>query len=440
MSAETGAAISVQSASDVDITNNTVFGWCGSGIDVGGTSSSVAIENNVLQSTSDSASVFDCSSVGPAVAGLEVDATAAAQTTANYNIVDVGIIAPSTTLQPAYLWSGTSYSSATALTAATGQGKADFNTQVLDRGGAIMEGSVAIDSADSSAPGELLTDISGRSRAATNDPHVPDTGSGTYSDYDRGAFEALDSVTLNAGPYMSLTPNLGNNTVPAGVALPFGAVASDTWHLPINYVFNFTDGTTESSTTGTVTHTFATTGTYAYSVSVSTADSLTSEAGSDVKVIPYIPTSMVFSLSETAGYVLTANANAMTDSWPIYSVQFSWGDGTSSPLMYYSPWVASHQYAAPGKYTVTMTVSDDSERDTVTTLVVYVGGGDYSLGCAHFDRTTPPVGDYALTPNPITPATCANGAELSALTIAPTTHQIRELAPRLERAVGGRTR
>jgi uncharacterized repeat protein (TIGR02543 family) len=89
----------------------------------------------------------------------------------------------------------------------------------------INAGSPAIDSANSNAPNEPLTDIQGNGRM--DDPATPDTGAGVRTYDDRGAYEYLTSgtslptVTTQAVTDITATTATGNGTIAApGVPSP----------------------------------------------------------------------------------------------------------------------------------------------------------------------------------------------------------------------------
>ncbi len=88
----------------------------------------------------------------------------------------------------------------------------------------LVSGSPAIDSADSAAPGETTIDIEGKPRV--DDPFTADSGSGTRSYDDRGAYElqpasgaALPTVTTQAVTNIIQTSATGNGTI-TGLGVP----------------------------------------------------------------------------------------------------------------------------------------------------------------------------------------------------------------------------
>ena len=91
-----------------------------------------------------------------------------------------------------FVWGSTSYKTLSAFRTATGQEQHGVQADPLFVSATVddfhlLEGSPAIDSADSSAPGEQTADFAGAPRV--DDPATVDTGVGPRSYDDRGAYE-----------------------------------------------------------------------------------------------------------------------------------------------------------------------------------------------------------------------------------------------------------
>jgi len=91
-----------------------------------------------------------------------------------------------------FVWGSTSYKTLSAFYTATGQEQHGMQADPLFASAAdgdfhLLGGSPAIDSADSSAPGEQTVDFDGAPRV--DDPATVDTGVGPRSYDDRGAYE-----------------------------------------------------------------------------------------------------------------------------------------------------------------------------------------------------------------------------------------------------------
>jgi parallel beta-helix repeat protein len=177
------------------ITGNTVFNNCTSGINVEGTSGNYVIENNISMNNATGA-VINPTPISPPGAytnncnrrhgNIGVWDSAPATTTANFNLVwQSGAGAE-------YIWNGVTYQTRSTLTTATGQeAKGIFaDTKFANANGGnfqLTASSPAIDSADSAASGEQLTDILGAGRFDVLS--VPNTGAGPRLYDDRGAYE-----------------------------------------------------------------------------------------------------------------------------------------------------------------------------------------------------------------------------------------------------------
>lgn len=210
------------------------------------------------------------------------------------------------------------------------------------------EGSAAVDSADQNAVGELPTDFDGQPRV--DDPTVPNTGAGTETYYDRGSAEFQD-------PYVTSQPSLSlsANRVPLGAPVTATTDTADTWGDPVQYQVVFGDGTTASSTTGAVTHTYTTPGFYTVTGSAP-LDGKTLVATS--RPIQVIATQAVLNVSQTALRSVTADAGSSTDYWTVSGYSFDFGDGTAPVSS--TTGLVTHTYAMPGNYTITVTMTDSN--------------------------------------------------------------------------------
>ncbi len=173
------------------VTGNTVYGSFTAGINVEGTSTA-AIANNI--------SVDNGIASTRTHGDIRVDNGSTDGTTMDYD--EVFLTSPDTLL----IWGGTSYTSLSAFRAATGQ--ETHGIQAAPKwsnptGGDfhLTAGSPAIDSANSSAPGQTAADVEHFARV--DDPTTPDTGVGARTYDDRGAYEyhahVLDHIVVSPG-------------------------------------------------------------------------------------------------------------------------------------------------------------------------------------------------------------------------------------------------
>ncbi|WP_020119291.1 PKD domain-containing protein [Streptomyces canus] len=359
-----GGGISATGTKGLRLAGDTLVTVCGSGISLTDGSSG-SVENTVVRPDTSAS----CPETGTP-AEITVDASSAPQVTADYNAVN-----PSSAGTD-YEWAGTAYGTSQAFWTATGQGAHD-----LDQTNTTLatDGTPLIDSADADAPGELATDLHGAPRV--DDPLVADTGTGT-GDYDRGATEVQDPLSLGSagGSYENAY---------VGVPVTFTAGFDNPWSDSLDgyrYTFGFGDGTTATSTTGSVAHTYTqpTTGDNIYAtVTVYRPDGTTMGTEASyyfpVRPLPALTGSLdcrsasiqiAPSLPDTAGCAFTA---AGFSGYPITSDLISFGDGSTAVSATGSKGVVRHTYAAAGTYTVTQRLTDSGGRTFTDTTPTTVG-------------------------------------------------------------------
>ena len=127
---------------------------------------------------------------------IRVDGTSQLGTRLDYDLVNLSVSGGTM-----MVWGSTSYTSLAAFQAASGQESHAKQADPRWNGPTLADftlraGSPAIDSADSSAPGQPALDAAGRPRV--NDPLTPDSGVGVRSYDDRGAFEYQPSTPSGA--------------------------------------------------------------------------------------------------------------------------------------------------------------------------------------------------------------------------------------------------
>lgn len=305
-------------------------------------------------------------------AEITVDAASAPQVTVDYNAVN-----PSSAGTD-YDWAGTAYATAQALRAATGQATHDLDQTdlTIPAAGLPVEHSALVDSGDVGAPGEPATDIDGHPRV--DDPLVADTGTGHV---DRGATEFQDPFTVNA---------LDMSAGYVGVPVTATARLSNPWSdslAGLTYTFDFADGTTVTSTTGSATHTYtqvtSSTGVQA-SVVVNRSDGTRVGAADHwerVEPVPDLtttigcgPTSPVQPDTAACGY------ETSLDPYSITSDRITFGDGSAALSVPTAGDPVPHTYKAPGTYTVTQTVTDSDGRTTTATAKATVGAAFVAAG------------------------------------------------------------
>jgi hypothetical protein len=359
------SSLSVVGAANTAITSNTISG-CGPNVSVTGASSGTSIENNVISYPSVAVSDANCP-VASQADNILVDSSSASSTTADYN--DVYALAGSTN----YEWSGTAYSTAAALDAATGQGQHDDNTQL---GTQVEENSPIINSANSAAIGEQSTDLLGRPRVL--DPLVTPTGAGPYDYYDRGAAQFQDPIAIKSASFKTPVTQ-----APIGGEISLHGAVTDTWSDTFDYKFKLSNGTTvDAGTTGTANVSFSTPGTYTAMLYVVPQNGepapTNADGGLGFTIVPQAPFTPQISATANGEYGVYASDSGTTDSWNITGATFDFGDGTPNQSINNGGDLA-HTYAKAGTYTITETVTD--------------AGGNTATTTSSFSTTGLPAGD-----------------------------------------------
>lgn len=165
-------------APDQVITGNTVFHNVTAGINLEGSSTGGTVRNNI--------SVDNGINSPRTKSNIRVDANSVQGTTLDSNLTYLSQSSVD------YIWGGKYYYSVAALRTATGQEQHGIQADPLfanlaARDFRLSSGSPAIDSADSSASGQQLTDLLGAGRV--DDPATTNTGIGPRAYDDRGAYE-----------------------------------------------------------------------------------------------------------------------------------------------------------------------------------------------------------------------------------------------------------
>ena len=353
-----GTGILASSAPGSEITNNTLTSTC-SGISLTGASAGATVENNIV-------SALDANgcSAGSTAPEIAVSADSVEGTTADYNLVPVvhGFTP--------YNWGGSEEPTLAAFQQ-TGQGAHDLASDPLFANGfgtGLQEGSPAIDSGDSDAPGALGADNPGHPRV--DDPTVPNTGAGSIGYVDRGAYEYQDPFTLTGVSLPAQAPYLQPITATA--------VGNNPWNTSFTYTFDFGDGSTPVvSSTPTASHSYAgpTTQSHTYTVTVTaTAPTGASQSQTQsVQINPPAPLKAALSAGFfTEPMSVNADSSGSTDAWAITDRTVDFGDGTP-PVHQTNGDVSNHDYAQPGTYTITLTDTDSQSATSVATEQVTVG-------------------------------------------------------------------
>jgi parallel beta-helix repeat protein len=347
------------------IISNSVYKNVTAGINAEGGSTGTTIANNI--------SVDNGIKSPRTRSDIRVDQASTSGTTMDYDLVYL------TTPDTLLIWNSVSYSSLAAFRSATGQEAHGVVADPQWKNPAgndfhLTAGSSAIDSANSGASGQPSNDEDGNPRV--DDRDVANSGAGPRAYDDRGAYEFQWEPSPDSPPAAAMTVTPSSGDAPLHVTADASA-SIDTDTTPITtYSFDWGDG---SATTGpqagaAATHTYAMVGMYTVTVTVADSAGLSGIATRTVVVSSAdAPPAAALSVSPSSGTAplqvsADASASTDTDSTPIATYSFDWGDGsaTTGPQ---AGATSSHTYAAPGTYTVEVTVSDSgglSEKATRT--------------------------------------------------------------------------
>src|SRR6266568_3101631 len=185
-------------------------------------------------------------------------------------------------------------------------------------------------------------------------------GLSTITTHDAAAPVMTEFFGSSAPPPLatSFSFNPSSPAVNAPVSFTAGATGGTP---PYAFSWSFGDGTTGAGST--VTHVYAAAGTYSVIETVSDATTHTATSTLSVTVTPPQPLSATFTVSPaqpTNGTAATFTATATGGTSP-YSFTWSFGDGVSGTT---SP--ATHVYAVPGAFTVSL-IATDAKAATFTT-------------------------------------------------------------------------
>jgi len=197
-----------------------------------------------------------------------------------------------------------------------------------------------------------------------DDPNAANSGTGAIAYGDRGAIEEQGTLTLSSFVTSA-------SKAPVGGAITFTAKATDSWSNPIYYTFEFRDGTYETNTTGVATHTYSSANLYQPVVYARHSHYAVPGAYSQAQIVVVsgVTPKAVLLVTPTGKLNISVNAAATLDPWNIIGFSYDFGDGTTG-----SGISATHGYAKPGVYTVTLTVTDGSGNPLTTSQTIDTGG------------------------------------------------------------------
>jgi PKD repeat protein len=217
--------------------------------------------------------------------------------------------------------------------------------------------------------------------------------------------------TLRVAPSGANTPPSASFTInpasgPPSTSFAFnGSTSTDTDGTIVSFAWNFGDGS--SGTGASTTHTYAGQGTYTATLTVTDNQGSIGTASSNVNVTaPNMAPTARISVTQTANDSFDFRGDTSTDSdGSIVSYAWNFGDGATSTGM-----TASHRYAAPGNYSVQLTVTDNAAASNSATTAVDASA-PVVISLVYTQRVTGTVAGGG----PVTAVT-ANGTPISFIT------------------------
>ena len=168
------------------------------------------------------------------------------------------------------------------------------------------------------------------------------------------------TVAVNQPPTASFTPSASGLTVTAD-----GTGSTDPDGVITSYAWTFGDGAT--ATAPTVSHTYATGGTYPVTLTVTDDGGLTGTTTTSVTVAPDQPPVAAFTTAVSSLSLSVDGTGSSDPDGSVVSYAWSFGDGATATNA-----TAQHTYAAAGTYPVTLTVTDNLGTTGSTTQQVTV--------------------------------------------------------------------
>jgi chitodextrinase len=197
---------------------------------------------------------------------------------------------------------------------------------------------------------------------------LPSNGNGLYNQTINGHQYVMQDEFSNANSNGSTTGCIATTPPTAAItgaptsptltltSIPFdGSTSTDSMSSPLTYSWNYGDGSTGSGATAA--HSYAHSGAYTVTVAVQDANHFIDTAKTSVTISDRPPVAeFTVRTGVVAGSSASFNGGSSTD--PDGSVTaWAWSFGDGSPGTGSAP---SHSFAAPGTYTVGLTVTDNN--------------------------------------------------------------------------------
>ncbi|WP_420120741.1 PKD domain-containing protein [Nakamurella sp.] len=192
----------------------------------------------------------------------------------------------------------------------------------------------------------------------------------TVKDDDGAEHTSTQNVQVTAPP-PNVAPTASFDVSTDGLTANVASTSTDSDGTIVSYLWDFGGGST--STDSTAVHTYAVSGTYPVSLTVTDDDGASTTTSKQVTVTapPPVNAAPVANFTATVnGLQVAFDGTGSTDSdGTISAYSWSFGDTTNDPV---TTATASHTYAVGGTYTVELTVTDDDGATATTSKQVTV--------------------------------------------------------------------
>jgi PKD repeat protein len=190
---------------------------------------------------------------------------------------------------------------------------------------------------------------------------------------DENGLEGISQKQVQIEPATSSNPPVAIIEAPAsarvGQNLIFDGSASQSDHNLASFTWDFGDGSQAAG--AIVQHKYSQAGVYEVTLTVVDSQGLSASSATEIEIVPpatpVIPpvASIIAPAGATVGEMITFDGSNSVVTGPVVSYSWDFGDGTQG-----SGITATHTYATPDSYPVTLTVSNQVGADTAGIQIV----------------------------------------------------------------------